>query len=41
VALADRADLTRFSQWLCGDGASSVNIRTSPVLDQVKPAINA
>jgi DNA-binding Lrp family transcriptional regulator len=41
VALADRADLARFSQWLRGDGASSVSIRASPVLDQVKPASSA
>ena len=38
VALADRGELTRFSQWLCGDGANAVSIRASPVLDQVKPA---
>ena len=38
VALSDRADLTRFSQWLSADGACTVNMRTSPVLDQVKPA---
>ena len=38
VALADRSELTRFSQWLCGDGASAVSMRASPVLDQVKPA---
>jgi len=36
VALADRTELTRFSQWLCAD--SPVQIRVSPVLDQVKPA---
>ena len=36
VALADRAELTRFSQWLCAD--SPVQIRVNPVLDQVKPA---
>jgi DNA-binding Lrp family transcriptional regulator len=38
VALADRADLPRFSKWLCDDGACDVRMRTSPVLDQVKPA---
>jgi Lrp/AsnC family leucine-responsive transcriptional regulator len=38
VGLAERADLTRFSQWLCGeDGAA--RIRATPVLDQVKPAL--
>jgi len=36
VALADRAELTRFSQWLCAD--NPVQIRVNPVLDQVKPA---
>ena len=38
VALADRADLTRFSEWLCGDDAAAVRIRATPVLDQVKPS---
>ena len=37
VALAARSELTRFSQWLCG-GDPAVSIRTTPVLDQVKPA---
>jgi DNA-binding Lrp family transcriptional regulator len=38
VALADRAELPRFSKWLCDDGESSVTMHASPVLDQVKPA---
>ena len=38
VALADRSEITRFSQWLCAGGASAVSIRARPVLDQVKPA---
>jgi DNA-binding Lrp family transcriptional regulator len=38
VALADRAELPRFSQWLSNDGAGPVTMRASPVLDQVKPA---
>ena len=38
VALADRAELPRFSQWLCNDGAAPVTMRANPVLDQVKPA---
>jgi DNA-binding Lrp family transcriptional regulator len=37
VALADRADLTRFSSWLCNGRAGAVSLRVSPVLDQVKP----
>jgi hypothetical protein len=41
VALADRSDLNRFSQWLCADEACPIQIRVSPVLDQVKPAISA
>ena len=38
VALADRSELPRFSQWLTNDGAGPVTMRASPVLDQVKPA---
>ena len=38
VGLADRADLTRFSQWLGGDGTSTIRLRAHPILDQVKPA---
>jgi Lrp/AsnC family leucine-responsive transcriptional regulator len=37
VALPDRSELPRFSQWLCEGGAARVSLRTSPVLDQVKP----
>ena len=36
VALADRTELPRFSQWLCNGGAAHVTMRASPVLDQVK-----
>ena len=39
VALADRAELTRFSQWLCADESAPVQMRVSPVLDQVKPSV--
>ena len=36
VALADRSELPRFSQWLCDGGAARVTMRANPVLDQVK-----
>ena len=36
VALADRSELPRFSQWLCDGGAARVAMRANPVLDQVK-----
>ena len=37
LGLADRAELARFSRWLCDGGAARVTLRASPVLDQVKP----
>jgi len=38
VALADRAELLRFTQWLGADEAGPMQVRTRPILDLVKSA---
>lgn len=37
VALRESADFPRFAAWLCADGSETLRIRTSLVMDQVKP----